>query len=64
MSHLKYILVLLMLWTGSLHAATYRYNGYSDLIGEIQYHRVQNHDSWESIGYYYDVGYLELRRAN
>ena len=64
MSRLKYILVMMMLWSGSLHAATYRYNGYSDLIGEIQYHRVQNHDSWESIGYYYDVGYLELRRAN
>lgn len=45
-------------------AATYRYYSNSDVVGRIQYHRISNRDTWESIAYYYDVGYLELRRAN
>lgn len=53
-----------ILLTNRIEAATYHYDGYSDLIGKIQYHRIKRGDSWESIAYYYDVGYLELRRAN
>ena len=45
-------------------AATYRYNPNSDIVGKIQYHRVSSSDTWESLAYYYDVGYLELKRAN
>ena len=64
MLRLKTIFLALIMMTGFAEAATYRYNGRDDLIGKLQYHRIQRNDSWESIAYYYDVGYLELRRAN
>ena len=48
----------------TMYAATYHYSNQSDLIGSIQYHRVARHDTWDSIGYFYDVGYDELRHAN
>ena len=64
MSHYILYITLLFVCLNQSYAATYRYDGYSDLIGEIQYHRIQSNDSWESVAYYYDVGYLELRRAN
>ena len=64
MLRLKTIFLALIMMTGFAEAATYRYNGRDDLIGKLQYHRIQRNDSWESIAYYYDVGYLELRAAN
>ncbi|MEC8882173.1 MAG: L,D-transpeptidase family protein [Pseudomonadota bacterium] len=64
MNQLKSILITVLLLTSCSHAATYRYHSNSDIIGKIQYHRISGGDSWESIAYYYDVGYLELRRAN
>ena len=53
-----------LLFTHSACAAAYEYNHHSDLVGEIQYHVVRKRDTWESIGYHYDVGYDELRNAN
>lgn len=60
----RWILIGLLTATLSCEAATYRYYNNTDVIGEIQYHRISSGDSWESLSYYYDVGYLELRRAN
>ena len=50
--------------TTTTYAAAYEYNHHSDLVGELQYHSVRSKDTWESIGYHYDVGYDELRNAN
>ena len=47
-----------------LHAAAYNYNSNSDLIGELQYHKIMPGDSWESISIHYEIGYNELRNAN
>ena len=64
MNRLNVIILSLLCLTNYANAATYRYYSNSDVIGKIQYHRISNRDTWESIAYYYDVGYLELRRAN
>ena len=64
MNGLKWLILSLMLFTTSAEAATYRIYHNSDVVGKVQYHRISGGDSWESLAYYYDVGYLELRRAN
>ena len=62
---LRYLLLTLILFSHNLvYASTYYYSNQSDIIGELQFHRVASGDSWDSIGYFYDVGYDELRRAN
>jgi L,D-transpeptidase ErfK/SrfK len=62
-SRLLLFLGLLFL-SAPLHANTYYYSSDSDIVGELQFHRVASGDTWDSIGYYYDVGYDELLRAN
>jgi L,D-transpeptidase ErfK/SrfK len=64
MQHWSWLWVCLFLFATSADAATYRMYPHSDIVGKLQYHRISRGDTWESIAYYYDVGYLELRRAN
>lgn len=47
-----------------LYAETYIIQPNSDLVGEIQQHTVNRKDTWESIAFEYNIGYLELRNAN
>ncbi|MEC8383356.1 MAG: L,D-transpeptidase family protein [Pseudomonadota bacterium] len=56
--------LILVAFPLNVDAAAYYYNSESDLIGNLQYHTIKRGDTWESIGYYYDVGYNELRSAN
>ena len=64
MNAIKWLFLSLLLACTSADAATYRIYPNSDIVGKVQYHRISSRDSWESLAYYYDVGYLELRRAN
>lgn len=45
-------------------AATYHLYDDSDLVGSLQSHVIRSGDTWQSIAYFYDVGYDELREAN
>lgn len=58
------ILCLLNIFVINGFANTYYYSNQSDLVGELQYHRIGTKDTWDSVGSYYNVGYDELRHAN
>lgn len=57
-------IITMLLFAQPIFALTFDINSNSDIVGELQYTKVQPGDSMFSIAHHYDVGLLELQKAN